>query len=397
MKQIVCRVRPILAALFAVVSLGFAVSVRAADLPLASSSPLTGVAFDDRPMVMPEQRDFKIAMISASSELKRSCGKMETYGWRMSQTEQARVNQIFNNTVDRLRLLGFSITPHTLKTVSKDITLFTADRQDKRFVFLWSAGDVGLVLNLCETSGAAASADAAPGPRSVGVFSAPMESAPSKSAKTTMKLVKSSNTDNFSPAGTWEGNYICNGAYTGATFKLKNLRGRDFDGVFDFYPTPKNPHAPEGSYEVKGQYDRETKKILINPVRWIKRPAGYLNTVMVGTFDAATNSFSAYFEGVTGCTSFEAKREGAAFAKAPKAGAPKKATTVKPKTPKKKKSMPKETSPKNSYIPTTESVPLSAVDPAAKPSAPKAAGSTIEPAPSINLDGVPPPPAPVKK
>ena len=84
---------------------------RAADLPLAAASPLTGVAFDDRPLLLPVQRNFQMAMLTAGSELGRSCGKMEAYGWRMSQTEQGRVNQIFNNIADRLRMMGYAIEP----------------------------------------------------------------------------------------------------------------------------------------------------------------------------------------------------------------------------------------------------------------------------------------------
>src|ERR1700691_6307916 len=68
--------------------------VAAAELPLAAGSPLAGIAFDDRPLLLPVQRNFQMAMLTASSELGRSCGKMEAYGWRMKQTEQARVNQI---------------------------------------------------------------------------------------------------------------------------------------------------------------------------------------------------------------------------------------------------------------------------------------------------------------
>src|ERR1700761_4664294 len=80
-----------------------------ADLPLAAGSPLAGFAFDDRPLLLPVQRNFQMAMLTAGSELGRSCGRMEAYGWRMAPSEQQRVNVIFNNTVDRLRGLGYSI------------------------------------------------------------------------------------------------------------------------------------------------------------------------------------------------------------------------------------------------------------------------------------------------
>ena len=152
MKQAACWIKAVLLTVLVVANLGVCAETRADDLPRAAASPLSGVSFDDKPLMLPLQRNFQMAMLTAGSELGRSCGRMEAYGWRMSQTEQGRVNQIFNNTVDRLRLLGYQIEPQSLTSVSKDITLFTADRSDRHFMFLWSAGELGLVLNLCETS-----------------------------------------------------------------------------------------------------------------------------------------------------------------------------------------------------------------------------------------------------
>jgi len=131
---------------------GLALPSRAADLPLAAGSPLVGFAFDDRPLLLPVQRNFQMAMLTASSQIGRSCGQMESYGWRMSQTEQRRVNLIFSNTVERLRTLGYSVEAQAPSSISKDITLFTADKASKHFLFMWSAGEIGLVMVLCESS-----------------------------------------------------------------------------------------------------------------------------------------------------------------------------------------------------------------------------------------------------
>ncbi|MDR3425561.1 MAG: hypothetical protein P4M13_10910 [Alphaproteobacteria bacterium] len=305
--------KAVLAAVLAVFILGFFAQARAADLPLAAASPLTGVAFDDRPLMLPVQRNFQMAMLTAGSELGRSCGRMEAYGWRMSQTEQARVNQIFNNTVDRLRLLGYTIAPQTLTSVSKDITLFTADRANKHFLFLWSAGELGLVLNLCETTAPApsyahAAASLVP---SVQVFPVPIDDIPPARFDASDKTKGMIGGEGFSPVGEWVGSYTCAQGLTGGSLQIGRLRGEDFDGVFKFYPTEKNPSVPSGSYTVFGQYDKASKRILINPGKWIKRPHNFYNTVIVGSFDPAKDIFSAYFQGISGCTSFEAHREGA--------------------------------------------------------------------------------------
>jgi hypothetical protein len=293
-------------------TLGTAVSSHANDLPLAAASPLTGVAFDDKPLLLPVQRNFQMAMLTAGSELGRSCGKMEAYGWRMSQSEQARVNQIFNNTVDRMRLMGYAIQPQTLTSVSNDITLFTADRADKHFIFLWSAGELGLVMNLCETSAPAAAAyrPAAPLVPSVQTFPVPQDVVSSR-LDAPGRMVTKATGDNFTPLGEWVGSYTCDQGFTGGAIQITHLKGKDFEGVFKFYPTVKNRNVQAGSYYIYGQYDNASHRILINPGKWINHPANYYNTVIVGSFDPLKGSFSAYFQGISGCTSLEAKRVGA--------------------------------------------------------------------------------------
>ncbi len=290
--------------------------LHAADLPLAAGSPMVGVTFDDRPLMLPVQRNFQMAMLTSSSELGRSCGRMEAYGWRMAQNEQARVNQIFNNTVDRLRLTGYTIEPQNLTSVSRDITLFTADRPDKHFLFMWSAGEIGLAMVLCETSKpmypprtASMHQSVLPQPLTSQADSAVVAAqlaAPEAPRQTAMLSTNKS----FTPVGVWAGFYTCSQGVTGGTLEINRLNGENFEGTFKFYPTGRNPNVPAGSYSVYGQYDPESHRILINPGTWLQRPKDYYNTVMVGSFDSASNSFSAYFQGITGCTSFEAKYVG---------------------------------------------------------------------------------------
>ncbi|HEU0117991.1 MAG TPA: hypothetical protein VFR09_05100 [Alphaproteobacteria bacterium] len=278
------------------------------DLPLAATSPLVGFTFDDKPLTLPVQRNFQMAMLTASSELGRSCGKMESYGWRMNQSEQDRVNQIFNTTVDRLRGLGYEVQAQSPSSVSRDITMFTADRSDGHFIFMWSAGEIGLVMVLCQSS-------APPGKPHANTLAttSPVQIFPQENF---MQQTLPPPPDNkkqkiaasrFTPVGNWYGSYTCAQGYTGATLQISNLRGEDFEGVFRFYPTPKNPYVPSGRYTVYGQYDRSSNRILINPGKWLERPKNYYNTVMVGSFDPVQHTFSAYFQGITGCTSFEAK------------------------------------------------------------------------------------------
>ena len=311
MKDTVRRTQVVLFAVLVMVSAGLAFQARANDLPLASTSPLTGISFDDRPLLLPVQRNFQMAMLTASSEFGRSCGKMETYGWRMGQTEQTRVNQIFNSTVDRLRLQGYTVAPQSLSSISSDLTLLTADKSDKHFIFLWSAGDMGLVMSLCETTSPSVSSShaAATSTPPVQLFPVPADVVPSRlEAAGNIHARASGVGTDFTPLGEWGGSYACTQGSTGGTLQITHLHGKDFEGVFKFYPTIKSPSVPSGSYRVYGQYDRDSQRILINPGKWIQHPRNYYNTIMVGSFDPARNAFSAYFQGISGCTSFEASR-----------------------------------------------------------------------------------------
>ncbi len=279
-------------------------TAQAADLPLAAGSPTAGIAFDDRPLLLPVQRNFQMAMLTASSELGRSCGHMEAYGWRMEHNEQARVNQIFNNTVDRMRAQGFAVEAKAPTSVSHDITMFTADRPDKNLVFMWSAGEIGLVMVLCETSppltgraGEIRQQAAALPPQ---VFPEPM-------ARGSESLPPKPDHRDFSPVGDWVGSYTCLQGTTGATLRISKVHGAAFEGQFRFYPTPKNPYVPAGRYAVSGEYDRENSRILINPGKWLQRPANYTNTIIIGSFNPVNRTFSGYFQGIMGCTSFEAR------------------------------------------------------------------------------------------
>ena len=195
-------------------------------------------------------------------------------------------------------------------SLSRDLTLYTADMGNKHFMFLWSAGELGLVMTLCETTAPApALRKAAPLSPSVQTFPVPMDVVSSR-LDTSGKMPSHAETEHFSPVGDWVGGYTCAQGYTGGTLRIAGVKGKNFEGVFRFYPTPRNRKVPPGSYTVYGQYDTASKRILINPGKWLERPKNFYNTVMVGSFDPMDHSFSAYFQGVSGCTSFEAKRAG---------------------------------------------------------------------------------------
>ncbi|NTU77422.1 MAG: hypothetical protein HGA90_06385, partial [Alphaproteobacteria bacterium] len=286
--------------------------LRAGDLPTAAGSPLAGITFDDRPLLLPVQRNFQMAMLIAGSEMGRTCSRMEAYGWRMAPEEQQRVNQIFNNTIDRMRAQGFAIEAKDSHSVSRDVTLFTADRPDKHLIFMWSAGEIGLVMVLCETS--------APLPPARGALNQQLTTSPSEqplpnvgtplrnpTVPVQLNRTGKPRFESFTPVGDWVGAYACAQGTTGATLQIHRVKGEHIEGVFRFYPTPKNPYVPSGRYAISGDYDRDSQRILINPGKWLERPKNFFNTVMIGSFDPLSKTFSGFFQGINGCTSFEAR------------------------------------------------------------------------------------------
>lgn len=298
-----------------------AAQAMAGDLPIAPTSPIAGISFDDKPLKLPVQRNFQMAMLTASSELGRSCGRMEAYGWRMEGNEQERVNQLFNGTVDKLRAQGYVVESKTSSAVAKDVTLFSADRTDRHLIMLWSAGEIGLVMVLCETSAPLApiAQDFAQGyePPQPAVLPSQLPMASTVRASKRVSEEKPVQFSvggkpfykNFSPVGGWIGNYTCSQGTTGATLRIDSVRGDQFTGTFSFYPTSKNPYVPKGSYQVFGEYDADTYRILINPGKWNVRPANYTSTIMIGSFDPVAKTFSGFFQGIMGCTSFEASHD----------------------------------------------------------------------------------------
>lgn len=322
----------------------------AAEVPTALSSPLAGVNFADPPVSLPVGQNFQTALTTVGQELNRTCGAMEAYGWRLQQSEQARVNQIFQTTVDALGAEGYRVEAKTPAAISQDISVFTADRPDKHLVVMWSAGELGLVMLLCDGRVTDPSYEV-----NAVLDLATSAGTPSSSAAPVTPVPASGG---FTVVGQWVGHYRCPQGKTGATMTIAREQNGNVAGTFRFYPMADSPRVASGKYTIEGQYDRVTQKALLNPGTWLERPPHYGNAMIIGEFFPETKTFSGIFQGVTGCTSFEAKyagveasppaRDEAQAEKKPAAEAARKAKPakkkpVKKKTPVKKNAQPEAT------------------------------------------------------
>jgi hypothetical protein len=113
--------------------------------------PLTGIAFDDPPKLLPVTVGFLQALDKIAAEFGATCRDYEVFAWALQATEQARVNRIFSNTTAALTRAGYALQPLQPQNASADVTVFGASRNGQKLLALWSAGPSGLLLMSCET------------------------------------------------------------------------------------------------------------------------------------------------------------------------------------------------------------------------------------------------------
>lgn len=122
----------------------------AADPPTTPNLELAGITFDDPPMRLPVTPNLQQALNQIAGDIGKHCTTQEAYGWRLQQTEQQRVNGIFSDAAAKLGAAGYNLAPQTPPSATRDITIFLAQRPAQDLLFLWSAGELGLVLLVCD-------------------------------------------------------------------------------------------------------------------------------------------------------------------------------------------------------------------------------------------------------
>jgi len=119
-------------------------------------SDVAGVTFDDQPLRMPPSETFSRSLDKVAFELGVTCQEKEYLGWPLAQSEQARVDSIFSDTVSKMKMRGYSVTPRNPRAAGADVSVFTATRRaepvSRSVLGIWSAGDAGLLLMMCDTA-----------------------------------------------------------------------------------------------------------------------------------------------------------------------------------------------------------------------------------------------------
>ena len=102
--------RALLFAAVFLLGLGPIAAANAQTSPYAAGSPVSGLNFDDRPLLLSSTRGFDLALGTVGQELGRQCVTTENYGWRLTAKDQPRLDRIFNQSLDRLRGAGYTVT-----------------------------------------------------------------------------------------------------------------------------------------------------------------------------------------------------------------------------------------------------------------------------------------------
>ena len=329
LKGMILRLSLLVALTIATGAAAYAGELQMRELPRAASSSVSNITFADAPKRLPIDTRFSQAIQTVAFNLSLACRQIEAYGWTLKPSEQSRVDAIFTDAATQLANYGYVVKPQNPVSAAEDITVYTATRPNApndHILFMWSAGDAGLLLLMCDAKGSGEEAATATASR----------------APSLPENVPYIDTNPTRLVGEWMGRYTCRSqGPTTATLTITkahlgaNHDDHQLDGVFSFYPSPENPGVASGSYRVMGTYDDATQQAMFSPGPWQQQPVGYTSHPFVAYFDLQRERVSVIFQETTGCTSFEAGLKshsiGTADAPAKKAAKKKKKTTPKKK------------------------------------------------------------------
>jgi hypothetical protein len=111
----------------------------------------------------------------------------------------------------------------------------------------------------------------------------------------------------------YTGTYQCSQGPTYLDLQIlsQEEEGKDL-AIFSFGPLEVNPTVPNGSFLIKGRFDKDFGALELHPVRWITRPAFYSMAGLSGSSADSGRTISGTITGLWGtltCSTFRIKRE----------------------------------------------------------------------------------------
>jgi serine/threonine protein kinase len=86
--------------------------------------------------------------------------------------------------------------------------------------------------------------------------------------------------------GRWLGSYVCNQGITGLSLTITDEGDGDVSAVFSFFPDPRNPLVPRGSFAMSGTY--ADGALLLDGSYWIEQPPDFLMVNLAAQYDSDT-------------------------------------------------------------------------------------------------------------
>ncbi|WP_328392558.1 serine/threonine protein kinase [Streptomyces sp. NBC_00390] len=168
-------------------------------------------------------------------------------------------------------------------------------------VFAWQAEAIFGSGNSSGSGGGASSSSSSAGPSETSSYE------PSPTGTVTSSYVPSTEpsaspvveTSSFTPepsptpvsgvdeiTGSWIGSYVCNQGITGLSLTIEDEGDGDVSAVFSFFPDPRNPLVPRGSFAMSGTYS--DGELLLNGAYWIEQPPDWMMVNLAARYDSAT-------------------------------------------------------------------------------------------------------------
>lgn len=106
-----------------------------------------------------------------------------------------------------------------------------------------------------------------------------------------------------SPAGTWQGFYDCAQGKTALALTITSTGGGNVRALFYFHALPGNPRVPSGCFTMAGHYHRASRRVVLRPALWLRRPAHFVWVSIFGRIGADGQEMTGRIEG-PGCFGF---------------------------------------------------------------------------------------------
>jgi hypothetical protein len=104
----------------------------------------------------------------------------------------------------------------------------------------------------------------------------------------------------------WRGAYTCIQGMTGLTLTI-DLQSQT--ARFEFYPLRSTDPVARGSFVLGGRLPLKGSDMVLDPVRWLSQPPGYVMVGLRGTTNDNGLTYQGVVTGGAGCSNFTLRRD----------------------------------------------------------------------------------------